>query len=169
MFGLYKTVSFWTVTETHSFTSLIGTGSSEADLMRRWDSNPDTDDNLELLNNSEDGVFKTYRGSDKTITLKIAAITQWDNLTVDKTFNLKDALAGKPVKTLDGRVVTDIRVEHTDAPISAKAVDEYEGEMYLMGISGVIHNDRFANRYPFYHNGEAHIYGLPTNSDLVMA
>lgn len=87
-------------------------------------------------------------------------------------FNLKEALGGAPVSTKDGRKVSNIRVVNEFAPKSSReSVDlEYESDSnaYQQGILLTIHNDDGKSDFPYYHSGESHRYGLPTDADLQM-
>lgn len=84
-----------------------------------------------------------------------------------KKFNLAWAMAGRPVVTLDGRSVTDFRIDIPKAPQTF--ADAKRTENYSQGLSAVIHNPTGKHRYPFYFDGTAHLYGGSTLSDLVMA
>lgn len=88
---------------------------------------------------------------------------------MSKKFDLNLALNGASVTTKDGRKVTDIKVVNENAPFSAEDVDEFKGEEYIQGLTGVIHNLTGLHTYEFYHNGGAHLYGGNTQADLVMA
>ena len=81
-------------------------------------------------------------------------------------FNLAWAMAGRPVVTLDGRSVTDFRIDIPKAPQTF--ADAKRTENYSQGISAIIHNPTGKHRYPFYHDGTAHLYGGTTLSDLMM-
>ena len=83
-------------------------------------------------------------------------------------FDLTLALLGHPVQTKDGRKVTDIKIVDENAPHSPHDVNEFLGEEYSQGITGVIHNLTGLHTYPFYHNGSSHLYGGTTEADLVM-
>jgi hypothetical protein len=84
-----------------------------------------------------------------------------------KKFDIQLAMAGHPVVTLDGRKVTDFKIEFPKAPQNfAEARDT---ENYTQGISAVIHNPTGQHRYKFYFDGTAHLYGGTTLSDLQMA
>ena len=85
---------------------------------------------------------------------------------MNNIFDLEKALSGAPVQTKDGRKVTDIKVVLASAPRDSSYVDEYEGEEYIQGLTGVIHNTSGLDTYPFYHSGVAHKYGLATEADL---
>ena len=80
-----------------------------------------------------------------------------------EAFNLKDALNGSPVKTRDGRKISNVRVVGVDA--INNLASEPEPTQALMAE---IHNDCGLCDYPFYSDGIAHKYRGLTGADLMM-
>jgi len=81
-------------------------------------------------------------------------------------FDLELALQGNPVKTRDGRKVSDVKVIIEKAAYSASQIDEYNDEEYIQGLTAVIHNPTGQHTHSFYHSGGSHRYGLTTEADL---
>jgi hypothetical protein len=87
-------------------------------------------------------------------------------------FNLEQALIGASVTTKDGRKVSNARVVNNSCPKSSREAADLDykvgGNAYQQGIVVTIENDEGGSDFPYYHSGEAHLYGLAVDADLRM-
>lgn len=86
-----------------------------------------------------------------------------------ETFNLKAALSGTAVVTKDGRHVTGIRVIHSNPKTINDILDTTDSSLFNQGVVATIHNEKFSDEYPFWHDGTASKYGGQCEADLFMA
>ena len=91
-----------------------------------------------------------------------------------KPFNLDEALAGNPVCTRDGRLVTNVIVTDANAPKSAKEAQsnayncqtkDGEDACFRGGLTASLGK---LNNVNYYHDGIRHLYGIETGADLFM-